>query len=81
MREFVLFHTEGCHLCEQAEMLLAPLAEAADWIVELRDIADSDDLLECYGTRIPVLMDCADGRELGWPFGRESVQAWAALSS
>ena len=33
-RTLVLYHTEGCHLCEQAEALLQPFALARGWRLE-----------------------------------------------
>lgn len=74
-RAFQLYHTAGCHLCELACALLAPLAATAGWEVELVDIADDDVLLERYGVRIPVLREAASGVEIGWPFDAASVLA------
>lgn len=64
----LLYHTEGCHLCEQAEALLRPFAQARGWRLERVDIARDDGLLARYGVRIPVVRDESRGRELGWPF-------------
>ena len=74
-----LFGTSGCHLCEQAEWLLLPLAQAQGWQLQLCDIAeqaDSEDLISRYGSRIPVLR--LDDAELDWPFEASTVQAWLA---
>ena len=75
--EATLYGTSACHLCEVAEALLAQLlAELAEDVrpsIELIDIADSDALIERYGTRIPVLRRERDGVELVWPF--DAVQA------
>lgn len=62
-----LYGTTGCHLCDEAEVLLkrAVAARAIEW--RYVDIALDDVLVEKYGTRIPVLLT-EDGRELGWPF-------------
>ena len=65
----VLFHTDGCHLCEMAEAQLKSLQLA----FEMKDICDDEALAEKYGIRIPVLMTVEDGRELGWPFDVEDV--------
>lgn len=70
MSHFILYGTLGCHLCELAEAQLsaamAQLRQAVD--IECIDIADSDELLERYGTRIPVLRRARDQAELDWPF-------------
>jgi glutaredoxin len=70
MSEFVLYGTTYCHLCEQAEAVLEQASVTAAHI----DIADDDELIERYGTRIPVLRKSDDGAELGWPFDAEMVR-------
>ncbi len=67
MNNLILFSTGGCHLCEDAELLLHTLRR--DGLIEswqVIDIADSDELIERYGVRIPVVQH--DKQELGWPF-------------
>jgi len=76
MRSFILYGTSGCHLCEQAEALLAPLLSRRGWDLREVDISDSDELLERYGVRIPVLLRVADGGELGWPFAQAEAEAF-----
>lgn len=73
----MLLGTPGCHLCDQAELLLqqAAAARALQW--EYRDIALDEGLVERYGTRIPVLVG-AGGRELSWPFSLLDILALAA---
>lgn len=70
-----LFHTDGCHLCEQAWTLV----EQAGLGTRTRraDILDDDEWLSAYRVRIPVLRDEA-GRELGWPFTLSSLRDWVA---
>lgn len=70
----ILYGTVGCHLCDDAEALLAPLlvevsaALGSDCEIECIDIAAADGLLGRYGERIPVLRRAGDGAELDWPF-------------
>lgn len=74
MSRLTLYSTDGCHLCERAQALLADISatEPLDW--QVVDIAGSDDLIERYGIRIPVLLlDTAD-YDLGWPFTAEDVR-------
>jgi hypothetical protein len=68
--ELELYSTSACHLCEQAEALLAVIVPQSRlaWQCYVVDIADDDELLERYGTRIPVLRRCDTGTELSWPF-------------
>ena len=75
----LLFTTSGCHLCE--------LAEAMIWSVgaepELIEIADDDQLFECYGLRIPVLalaLHDEPSQELGWPFDEAQLRQWLGTS-
>lgn len=68
---FVLYQRDYCHLCDQALAVMAQ-ARAPDfdsvWV-------DDDEGLELrYGTRLPVLRDSRDGRELDWPFDAAAVR-------
>lgn len=71
-----LYSTLGCHLCEQAkplvESVLGPSGEAWREV----DIVESEQLVERYGVRIPVLHNVQSGEELGWPFDLPQLQAW-----
>lgn len=73
---FILYGTSACHLCEIAEEMIAAETERGSQpAVAKVDISDSDELVERYGTRIPVLRH-PDGRELGWPFDRDRLRAF-----
>jgi len=78
MQQFVLYGTLGCHLCEEAEALLAPLLNEIACEIECVDIADDDALLERYGESIPVLRRLSDDGEMNWPF--DTADAWTFLS-
>ncbi|MBM7071908.1 glutaredoxin family protein [Shewanella sp. 202IG2-18] len=67
--ELVLFHTDGCHLCEVAEAQLKELSLP----FVMKDICDDETLAELYGIRIPVLMNNSNSKELGWPFDVEDI--------
>lgn len=69
-----LFHTDGCHLCEQAWGLVEQAGLATTTCQS--DIMDDEQWLAAYRVRIPVLRDEA-GRELGWPFTLVELMAWA----
>ena len=64
MNGYILFGTDGCHLCEEAEALLEQ-AVVGDIAFAVADGAES---LERYAVRIPVLYHPSSRRELGWPF-------------
>ncbi|MEZ6965644.1 glutaredoxin family protein [Aeromonas sp. S9(2024)] len=70
-----LFHTDGCHLCEQAWALVEQAGIAAQ--TRQCDIMDDATWLNAYRVRIPVLCD-ETGRELGWPFTLVELQGWLA---
>ncbi|TVP56598.1 MAG: glutaredoxin family protein [Halomonadaceae bacterium] len=75
MTETTLFFyiTEHCELCTQAEAVLVATPIEDPIPVEVVDIAESEELVEQYGTRIPVLRREPDGAELNWPFTQEDV--------
>jgi len=73
-----LYSTLGCHLCEGAKAVLWPLLSHYQLSMQEVDIADSDELVEFYGTRIPVLhVETASEVvcELNWPFTAQQVDA------
>lgn len=76
MIKLTLFSTLGCHLCEQAERLLAQIAdsEAIEW--QVIDIASDPGLVDRYGIRIPVVRDRTSDQELGWPFDDQGFRNW-----
>lgn len=70
MKTLILYGTLGCHLCEQALWLITPLVGDEYKLVEV-DISDSDELIERYGIRIPVVAIQGHVAEIGWPFDNE----------
>lgn len=77
MARFVLYQRDYCHLCDQAVAVLAQ-ARAPDFDSSWVD--DSPDDEARYGTRVPVLRDTQDGRELNWPFDADAVRAFVELA-
>ena len=69
------FTTLGCHLCEQAEQLLAEVqaSHLSELHVESVDIADDSDLFDRYGIRIPVIKRTDSTADLGWPFNKPDL--------
>jgi Glutaredoxin-like domain (DUF836) len=55
----ILYVREGCHLCEDAGVLLDEMIGSDAWTAI--DIGSDDDLLVRYAHRIPVLV--VDGEE------------------
>lgn len=73
MADLVLYQRDYCHLCDQA---LAVLAQARAPEFDSVWIDDEPALESRYGTRVPVLRDGRDGRELDWPFDAAAVVAF-----
>ncbi len=74
MKSVILYGTVGCHLCEDALALLQALPDDGRWQLREVDISDSDELLERYGIRIPVVYIEESRQELGWPFDGEQLR-------
>ena len=73
---FILYSSEGCHLCEEA-LALCLYAIKQDNL-KIIDIVDDDDLVEKYGVHIPVLEKIEQGSgqhiQLFWPFTQAQVE-------
>ncbi|QIB67341.1 glutaredoxin family protein [Kineobactrum salinum] len=78
--ELILYGTDACHLCEQAEELLNnAIGAGLPAAYEKVDISQSELLFERYGVRIPVLRR-GDGAELGWPFDHAQLRQFLNAS-
>ena len=73
---YVLYGTEACHLCELSQQVIVEVAADIPLEVYVEDIAESEQLVASFGTRIPVLKDEQSGRELDWPFNYEELFVW-----
>ena len=60
--ELTLYERPGCHLCEQALIVLQRVARDHAFVLRRVDIDADDTLLKAYLERIPVL--ALDGEEL-----------------
>jgi hypothetical protein len=75
--QLVLYSTSACHLCEQAEGVIASSIPASGYPWRKVDIALDDALLGRYGASIPVLAKIKNSgveSELFWPFNPEEVR-------
>lgn len=68
-----LYTTPYCHLCEEAERILACISAIQS--IHKIDIAQSEEMIEEFGVRIPVLR-AANGQELDWPFDQSQVMTF-----
>ena len=74
-----LFTTLGCHLCEEALALATQLQQSGmNLDITEVEIADSPELVEQYGIRIPVIRQ--GDREIGWPFNLTELQQFLTPS-
>ena len=78
MADLTLYQRDYCHLCDMA---LAIMAEAHAPDFESAWVDDSQEMEDRYGTRVPVLRDGRDGRELDWPFDAAAVRAFLQASA
>lgn len=74
----ILYSTPACHLCETALLLMEPYLDALDLDIEEVDISLSDELVEKYGIRIPVIRFADSDAELGWPFTEDQFLDFVA---
>lgn len=62
MREIVLYGRPGCHLCDDARVVLERVGADVPFTLVERDIEADDALFKAYLERIPVI--ALDGEEL-----------------
>jgi len=74
MIRIILYTTAGCHLCELAEILLLQVKQRYSLSLIATEIGDDDELVEHYGTTIPVI-EFEDGSQLNWPFELNDIIA------
>ncbi|NQY63916.1 MAG: glutaredoxin family protein [Alteromonadaceae bacterium] len=71
IKPFILYSSDGCHLCEQALELILQQITADE--IEIVDIVDDEKLVELYGVHIPVLERIDTGTKLFWPFSSDEL--------
>ena len=59
MIEFTVYSRLGCHLCEDLLQQLSLLAQEHDFKVIEVDVDSSPQLIDRYGTQVPVVL-CGD---------------------
>lgn len=74
-----LFGTLGCHLCDEAETVLAQVLPHVQAQIEVVDIIEREEWLARYSTSIPVLQRQDNQTELYWPF--DAQQAFEFLNA
>jgi glutaredoxin len=61
IRKVVLYHAEGCHLCERARAILEQVGKEADFELQEIDIGGDPELEAQYREGLPVV-EIAGGR-------------------
>ena len=77
--QWILYSTQGCHLCEQAVSVIQQLQGSFAIEYQIVDIADgeqAEQLIQRFGERIPVLENTQLQETLDWPFDIEKLTAW-----
>ncbi len=73
--KLLLFGTMGCHLCEEADVIVAA-CDKKNTVIENIDIAEHEQWQDKYAIHIPVLYHPETEKELGWPFTQMQVQTF-----
>ena len=88
MKTLYLYTTLGCHLCEEAELMMEPLLREKGFKLKKIEISESEKLVEQYGIRIPVIglpghpeHNTGEPAELGWPFDLNQLKQFLSSSS
>ena len=74
MSQLILYYTEYCHLCDEAEVLLH--ASGYGECYKKVEIDDDPGLLALYEIHIPVLKRVDNNAELFWPFDQQQLAAF-----
>jgi len=72
-KEYILYSTSACHLCELAEAMIKLVKKNNDINYILLDIAENDYLFEAFGLIIPVLKCLETKEQLNWPFNEDLI--------
>jgi hypothetical protein len=75
-KEYILYGTSGCHLCEEAEAIISRAMKDQNIIYQRQDIVEDDNLLRQYALTIPVFKCLVTRQELNWPFTEEAIKAF-----
>ena len=77
MSQLILYYTEFCHLCDEAESLLLAAGLGERYVKT--EIDDDPELLERYEIHIPVLKRIDNQQELFWPFDELALTAFLGV--
>jgi glutaredoxin len=72
--KLTLYSTSNCHLCEDAEALLADDSIENEIELKIVEIADDSILMILYEIKIPVLKRMDNNLEITWPFSMLDIK-------
>ena len=75
-KQFILYGTSACHLCEDAETLIQAIQIKHDFILNKVDIVEDNTLMQKYALTIPVIRCIHTGHELNWPFNEDTINSF-----
>jgi hypothetical protein len=75
-KDYILYGTTSCHLCEMAEAILGPIIKKYGITFTKKEILEDDALLQQYALSIPVFKCIATKAELNWPFNEEKLNTF-----
>jgi glutaredoxin len=78
VRTVTVYGRPGCHLCEEAMVVVQRVHAQHDFSLEIVDIESDDALMLAYLERIPVV--AVDGREL-WQFRVDEGELIATIAN
>lgn len=70
-----LYYTDGCHLCDDAVVLLEQLNLTYQKVDIVEANVEKQSLVELYGTLIPVVEN-ESGSTINWPFSLQQLQVF-----
>jgi len=73
-QHFLLYFTDGCHLCDDAQALLQQTSVSYSKV----DIIYDPQLVDLYGYSIPVIQS-ENGHTLNWPFDLQQLNDFINL--
>ncbi|MGZ8251733.1 MAG: glutaredoxin family protein [Methylophilaceae bacterium] len=73
-----LYGTSACHLCEEASLMLTSISTEHKLDITEIDIIENEELLQLYGTTIPVLLRPDTMQSLNWPFTPQAIRDFIA---
>ena len=75
-KQFILYGTSACHLCEDAESLIQAIQTDNEFIFNKVDIIEDNALMQKYALSIPVIKSINTGHELHWPFNENILNSF-----